>query len=157
MAVAGGLAVHALVVAPRPRPRAWPAELPRGWAQQRLVLVAGGARAGVAGAGGHERGAVRGLQARPRVDGGRGVRRQVKVGGQEAREIGGEGGSLVCSVTGRSAAPSPALAASEHNTAVVGVMMEVSPVSELPRVLTQEYDLWLQKIKTNKQQTQSLC
>ena len=55
------------------------------------------------------------------------------------------------------AAPSPALAASEHNTAVVGVMMEVSPVSELPRVLTQEYDLWLQKIKTNKQQTQSLC
>ena len=147
-----GLAVHALVVAPRPRP----AELPRGWAQQGLVLVAGGARAGVAGAGGHERGAVRGLQARPRVDGGRGVRRQVKVGGQEAREIGGEGGSLVCSVTGRSAAPSPALAASEHNTAVVGVMMEVSPVSELPRVLTQENDLWLQKIKTSKLQTQSL-
>ena len=64
---------------------------------------------------------------------------------------------MVCSVTGRSAAPSPALAVSEHNTAVVGVMMEVSPVSELPRVLTQEYDLWLQKIKTNKQQTQSLC
>ena len=31
-----GLAVHALVVAPRPRP----AELPRGWAQQGLVLVA---------------------------------------------------------------------------------------------------------------------
>ena len=84
-----GLTVHALVVAPRPRPRAWPAELPRGWAQQGLVLVAGGARAGVAGAGGHELGAVRGLQPRPRVDGGRGVRRQVKVGGQEAREIGG--------------------------------------------------------------------
>merc|ERR1711949_9829 len=76
---------------------------------------------------------------------GRGVRRQVKVGGQESREI----GSLVCSVTGRSAAPSPALAASEHNTAVVGVMMEVSPVSELPRVITQENDLWLQKIKTS--------
>ena len=54
------------------------------------------------------------------------------------------------------AATSPALAASEHNTAVVGVMMEVSPVSELPRVLTQENDLWLQKIKTSKQQTQSL-
>ena len=35
------------------------------------------------------------------------------------------------------AATSPALAACEHNTAVVGVMMEVSPVSELPRVLTQ--------------------
>ena len=104
-----------MVVAPRPLRRARPAELPRGWAQQGLVLVAGGARAGVAGAGGHERGAV------------------------------------------RSAAPSPALAASEHNTAVVGVMMEVSPVSELPRVLTQENDLWLQKIKTNKQQTQSLC
>ena len=143
-----GLTVHALVVAPRPRPR--PAELARGWAQQGLVLVAGGARAGVAGAGGHERGAVRGLQPRPRVDGGRGVRRQVKVGG----EIGG--GSLVCSVTGRSAAPSPALAASEHNTAVVGVMMEVSPVSELPRVLTQENDPWLQKIKTSKQERQSL-
>ena len=139
---------------PRPRPRARPAELARGWAQQGLVLVAGGARAGVAGAGGHERGAVRGLQARPRVDGGRGVRRQIKVGGQEAREIGG--GSLVCSVTGRSAAPSPALAASEHNTAVVGVMMEVSPVSELPRVITQENDLWLQKFKTSKLQTQSL-
>ena len=85
---------------------------------------------------------------------GRGVRRQVKVGGQESREIGGR--SLVCSVTGRSAAPSPALAASEHNTAVVGVMMEVSPVSELPRVITQENDLWLQKIKTSKQETQSL-
>ena len=56
-----GLTVHALVVAPRPRPRLQPAELPRGWAQQGLVLVAGGARAGVAGAGGHERGAVRGL------------------------------------------------------------------------------------------------
>ena len=41
------------------------AELPLGWAQQGLVLVAGGARAGVAGAGGHERGAVRGLQPRP--------------------------------------------------------------------------------------------
>ena len=54
------------------------------------------------------------------------------------------------------AATSPALAASEHNTAVVGVMMEVSPVSELPRVLTQENDLWLQKIKTSKQETQSL-
>ena len=50
----------------------------------------------------------------------------------------------------------PALAASEHNTAVVGVMMEVSPVSELPRVLTQENDLWLQKFKTSKLQTQSL-
>ena len=36
------------------------------------------------------------------------------------------------------AAPSPSLAACEHNTAVVGVMMEVSPVSELPRVLTQD-------------------
>ena len=51
--------------------------------------------------------------------------------------------------------PLPALAASEHNTAVVGVMMEVCPVSELPRVLTQENDLWLQKIKTSKLQTQS--
>ena len=70
-----------MVVAPRPLRRARPAELPRGWAQQGLVLVAGGARAGVAGAGGHERGAVRGLQLRPRVDGGRGVRRQVEVGG----------------------------------------------------------------------------
>ena len=45
--LAGGLAVHALVVAPRPRARARPAELPRGWAQQGLVLVAGGACAGV--------------------------------------------------------------------------------------------------------------
>ena len=54
------------------------------------------------------------------------------------------------------AATFPALAASEHNTAVVGVMMEVSPVSELPRVHTQENDLWLQKIKTSKQETQSL-
>ena len=53
------------------------------------------------------------------------------------------------------AAPFPALAASEHNTAVVGVMMEVSPVSELPRVLTQENDLCLQKIKTSKLQKQS--
>ena len=62
----------------------------------------------------------------------------------------------MCSVTGRSATTSPALAASEHNTAVVGVMMEVSPVSELPRVLTQENDLWLQKIKTSKQETVTL-
>ena len=31
------------------------------------------------------------------------------------------------------AATFPALAACEHNTAVVGVMMEVSQVSELPR------------------------
>ena len=54
------------------------------------------------------------------------------------------------------AATSPALAACEHNTAVVGVMMEVSPVSELPRVITQENGLWLHKIKTSKQQTQSL-
>ena len=44
----------------------------------------------------------------------------------------------------------------QMEAAVVGVMMEVSPVSELPRVLTQENDLWLQKIKTSKQQTQSL-
>ena len=63
----------------------------------------------------------------------------------------------ICNYGGRvEAAPSPALAACEHNTAVVGVMMEVSPVSELPRVLTQENDLWLQKIKTSKQETQSL-
>ena len=58
------------------------------------------------------------------------------------------------------AATSPTLAASEHNTAVVGIMMKVSLVSELPRFpcfLTRENDLWLQKIKTNKQQTQSLC
>ena len=48
------------------------AELPRGWVQQRLVLVAVGARAGVAGAGG--------LQPRPRVDGGRNVRHQVEAG-----------------------------------------------------------------------------
>ena len=53
------------------------------------------------------------------------------------------------------AATFPALAACEHNTAVVGVMIEVSPVSELPRVITQENDLCLQKIKTSKLQTQS--
>ena len=57
---------------------------------------------------------------------------------------------------GAECCPLPRLAASEHNTAVVGVMMEVSPVSELPRVLTQENDLWLQKITTSKLQTQSL-
>merc|ERR1711952_636679 len=76
--------------------------------------------------------------------------------GRGVREIGGGGGSLVCSVTGRSTAPSPALAASEHNTAVVGVMMEVSPVSELPRVLTQEKHSHFERLNFEEFSSQSV-